>query len=324
MSTSGEHPVPAAAEAPGGAAPAWFEHALSQPGRDHFVTVDGCDIHYLAWGDPAAPAVLLVHGGAAHARWWDGIGPLLATQYHVLAIDLSGHGDSGRRETYPPEAWAAEVMAVARDAAVTRPPVLVGHSMGGYVSIVAAALHGDELAGAVIVDSPVRRPDPESEEGRSGRMFRQPKIYPDLDTAVEHFHLVPPQPIVEPGIVAHVARTSLRQEERNGRTGWTWKFDPGIFGFRERSFGDFLPQARCRVAVFHGELSFIVDEAVTDYMNEQLGRTAPFVEIPQAYHHLILDQPLAFVAALRAMLADWEHTIPRGGVGLTPPDAPTG
>jgi len=46
-------------------------------------------------------------------------------------------------------------------------------------------------------------------------------------------------------------------------------------------------------------------------MYELLNRNAPIVAIPQAYHHLILDQPLAFIAALRAILADWEHSVPR-------------
>ncbi len=45
-------------------------------------------------------------------------------------------------------------------------------------------------------------------------------------------------------------------------------------------------------------------------MNELLGRNAPFVEIPQAHHHVMLDQPLALIAALRALLADWEHSVP--------------
>jgi pimeloyl-ACP methyl ester carboxylesterase len=50
---------------------------------------------------------------------------------------------------------------------------------------------------------------------------------------------------------------------------------------------------------------------VADYIYELLDRNAPVVEIPQAYHHLLLDQPLAFVSALRAILADWEHSLPR-------------
>ena len=265
-------------------------------------------INYLRWGDATAAGVVLVHGGAAHARWWDHLAPFLAAHQHVVAVDLSGHGDSDRRERYHPELWADEVMAVARDAGIDGPPVLVGHSMGGFVSIVAAARHGDELAGAIIVDSPVRRPDPEVQESRSGRMFREPKTYPDLDEAVTHFHLVPPQPVVTPYVVDHVARHSLAQTD----AGWSWKFDPYIFrGFSPFMFGEYLAQARCRMAVLHGELSPIVDHDITDYMSELLGRNAPFVEIPQAYHHLILDQPLAFVSAVRALLADWEHTVPK-------------
>jgi pimeloyl-ACP methyl ester carboxylesterase len=50
---------------------------------------------------------------------------------------------------------------------------------------------------------------------------------------------------------------------------------------------------------------------VSDFIYETLGRYAPIVEIPEAYHHVLLDQPLAFIAALRAVLADWEHSVPR-------------
>ena len=58
-------------------------------------------------------------------------------------------------------------------------------------------------------------------------------------------------------------------------------------------------------------ISVIVPPETGEYMYELLNRNAPLVEIPQAYHHLILDQPLAFIAALRALLADWEHSVPR-------------
>lgn len=298
--------------------PSWFTDALAdEPGSDE-VVVAGCPISYRVWGDPGAPGVVAVHGGAAHARWWDHLGPLLAGRgrHRVVALDLSGHGDSGWREVYRLETWAEEVMAVAEHAGVTRPPVVVGHSMGGFVAIGAAAAHGDRLAGAVVVDSPVRRPDPESQEGRSGRAFRRPGTYPDRATAMRHFHLVPAQPPPPAWVTDHVARHSLHRTE----AGWTWKFDPRIFVAREdpspTDVGDLLARVRCRVAVLHGELSGIVDADVTDYMSERLGRTAPFVEIPQAHHHLVLDQPLAFVAAVRALLADWEHSVPHVIPGL--------
>jgi pimeloyl-ACP methyl ester carboxylesterase len=289
-------------------APRWFEEALATSYDDRRVDVDGCAIHYLRWGDAAKPGLVLVHGGAAHAHWWSFLAPLLTRQYHVVALDLSGHGDSGRRAEYPREVWAREVMAVAADAGIVGAPVLVGHSLGGLVSIVAASLYGDRLAGAVIVDSPVRAPDPESQEGARGRMFRNPKTYADVETALEHFHLMPPQPTTNPFIVRHVARHSLRQVDG----GWTWKFDPRVF-IRDSMIpmSDYLADARCRVAVLRAEFSDLVPPETGEYMYELLDRNAPIVEIPQAYHHLILDQPLAFIAALRALLADWEHSVPR-------------
>jgi pimeloyl-ACP methyl ester carboxylesterase len=289
-------------------APEWFRRALAHKPESALLDVLGCPIHYLRWGDRELPGIVLVHGGAAHAHWWSFIAPLLTSQYHVVAVDLSGHGDSGRRGEYRRETWAEEVMAVARHAGIVGAPLLVGHSMGGIVCIAAAARWGDRLAGAIIVDSPVRRPDPESEEGTRGRAFRNPKTYRDYETAVRKFRLVPPQPCDNDWIVEHVARHSLHETPE----GWTWKFDPVVFRRASpESIQENLAQVRCRVALFRGELSMLVTPDVADYMYELLDRNAPVVEIPQAHHHLLLDQPLAFVSALRAILADWEHSLPR-------------
>lgn len=287
--------------------PRWFRDATQAPYEERTVVVDGCPIHYLQWGEPGDPALVLVHGGAAHAHWWSFLAPQLAHGHQVIALDLSGHGDSGRRDAYPREMWAKEVMAVADDAGVTRPPVLVGHSMGGFVCIAAASLYGERLAGAVILDSPVRRPDPEAEEGARGRAFRNPKVYETREEALRHYRLVPEQPCENRYLIDHVARHSL------GRVGggWTWKFDPEVFRrFTPRAIHEILPTVRCRVALFRAELGLVTPD-IGEYMFELLDRNAPVVEIPQAHHHLMLDQPLALIAALRAILADWEHSVPR-------------
>ncbi len=289
--------------------PEWFDRAIATPYRERTVEVEGVPIHYLAWGDPALPGVVLVHGGAAHAHWWSFLAPLLTSSYSVVAPDLSGHGDSGGRERYTMELWAQEVMAVAADADFVTPPVLVGHSMGGLVSIVASSLFGDELAGAIIVDSPVRRPDPESDEGQRGRSFRNPKTYDTLEDALQRFRLVPEQPCENRHVLDFIARRSLREVD-GGR--FTWKFDPGVFLHRDRlPLASFLQNTRTRIALMRGQYSRVVPPETGEYMYELLDRNAPQVEIPEAHHHLILDQPLAFIAALRALLADWEHSIPR-------------
>ena len=175
-------------------APAWFKQALDAPFREATVEVDGTSIHYLDWGEKDLPGLVLVHGGAAHAHWWTFVAPFFTHRYHVVALDLSGHGDSGRRQRYSHNLWADEIMAVAQDAGFPGPPVVVGHSLGGLVTIQTAVDHGDHMAGAVIVDSPVRRPDPESEEGARGAAFRSPGVYPTLEEAMGRFRLIPPQP----------------------------------------------------------------------------------------------------------------------------------
>jgi len=287
--------------------PQWFSDALAAPYKRRQVEVDGCSINYLCWGEQGKPGLVLVHGGAAHAHWWSFLAPQFADQYYVVAFDMSGHGDSGHREVYPRELWAKEIFAVAEHAGIRQPPMVIGHSLGGLVSIVAASLYADRMAGAILVDSPVRRPDPESEEGARGRMFRNPKVYSDPDTAIEHFHLVPPQPCENEYIKRHVARLSLRQVDG----GWTWKFDPRVFlKVTPTPMSEFLANTGCRIGLLRGQLSHLVPPETGAYMYELLNRNAPVVEIPQAYHHVILDQPLAFVAAARALLADWEHSIP--------------
>jgi len=286
-------------------APRWFRDALAAPRTEHTVDVSGTKVHYLRWGTGQTSGLVLVHGGAAHAQWWSFLAPLLMRQYDVVALDLSGHGDSDRRDEYPRRVWADEVRAVITDARFPRPPVLVGHSMGGLVSIVTASVYGDELAGAVIVDAPVRRPDPESEPGAVSKSFRQPKVYPSFDEAVTHFRLVPPQPCENAFIIDHIARTSLRAVDG----GYSWKFDPRVFiKYSRDKMSDYLANARCRVALFRGEHSIVVPPDTNAYMSGLLRGGAPLVEIPEAHHHLILDQPLAFIAALRAILQAWEHS----------------
>ncbi|NIA24372.1 MAG: alpha/beta fold hydrolase [Gammaproteobacteria bacterium] len=289
--------------------PGWFLKAIAMEPEEHTIDVDGCSTHYLSWGDPDLPGLVFVHGGAAHAHWWSHLAPLFTERWHVVALDLSGHGDSGRRSEYSREAWSHEVMAVAADAGFPGPPVVVGHSLGGMVIIETAAAFGSDLAGAVIVDTPVRRPDPESEQAARGQAFVSPGSYPDLETALSRFRLIPPQPCENAFIVDFIARKSLHETPG----GWTWKFDPRIFSQAYRPLGERLQAIKTRVALFRGEFSVIVPPDIAEHMYDLMGRSAPVVSIPEAHHHLILDQPLAFVAALRTLLADWEHSIPRRG-----------
>src|SRR5262249_39146197 len=108
-------------------APQWFRAAVAVPAESHFVEVLGTPIHYLRWGDPASPGLLLVHGNGAHARWWSFVAPFLARDFNVAAMDLSGMGDSGHRENYAMEIFAAEQLAVCEHAGMfanAEPPII--------------------------------------------------------------------------------------------------------------------------------------------------------------------------------------------------------
>jgi pimeloyl-ACP methyl ester carboxylesterase len=298
---------------PSDPAPAWFVRALAAPVEQFSVIVDGARINALAWGERSAPTLVLVHGGAAHAHWWAPLAPLLADRFRVVALDLSGHGDSARRDDYSMSTWSDEVLAVAAAGGGTGLPIVVGHSMGGLVTIATAALHGTEIAGAVVIDAPVRRPDPETVEGISGGMFRAPKVYADIEEGMLHFHLFPLQRCDNGWLVAHIARHSLKDVPG----GVSWKFDPGVFTRRPGAdrpieFGPLLARAACRVAIVNGADSAIVDQDTRAYMAELLASSpaavagVPVVEVPEAQHHVLLDQPIALVTALRGIFGTWD------------------
>lgn len=303
-------------------APSWFVRALHTPFFDEHVEVDGARIHYLAWGEPGRRGIVFVHGGAAHAHWWTHVAAPYARQYRVVALDLSGHGDSDHRDRYSLEQWAAEVMAVSAAAGIDGPPVVVGHSMGGFVSIATAALH-DELAGVIVVDSPVAEQDHEVGAARAGQAFGVPRVYPTVADALGHFRTVPPQEHYLPYVMHHVARRSLRAVDG----GWSWKFDHNLFSAFTSSIRavalPYLPRVRCRFALLRAEHGLVTPD-IGESMYEKLGRSAPVVELPEAGHHGMLDQPLVLTTAIRSLLADWDHSRPsrRPGDGLA--TGPTG
>ena len=98
---------------PSSAAPAWFKGAIANTPRRGTVRVDDTDIEVLEWGERGQPGVLLIHGYTAHADWWSFTAPLLASGRHVVALSLSGMGQSGWRAAYSMTQHARETMAVA-------------------------------------------------------------------------------------------------------------------------------------------------------------------------------------------------------------------
>ncbi|HVB91544.1 MAG TPA: alpha/beta hydrolase [Acidimicrobiales bacterium] len=290
-------------------APAWFDRAISVPFTDEFVEVDGCSVHYLAWGERGKRGLVFVHGGGAHAHWWTPVAATFAEEFRVAALDLSGHGDSGHREMYDPEQWTEEVVAVARDAGLRGNPVVIGHSMGGFITIATAARHPDHVNGVIVCDSPVAELDPEISAFHLREAFGRPRTYPDEEDAIAHFRTVPAQEHYLDYVVEFVARHSLK--EVGG--GWQWKFDRRIFeqfGAGIRSIASpYLTEVDCRLALLRSECGLVTPD-IGASMYEKLGRVTPVIEIPEAGHHAMLDQPLLLLTALRTLLADWDHSEP--------------
>jgi len=290
-------------------APDWFRRALAVPCTDERVEVDGIGIHYLAWGRPGRRGLVFVHGGGAHAHWWTHVAATFADDFRVLAIDLSGHGDSQHRAAYDPEQWTDEVMAVAQDGRIEGRPVVIGHSMGGFVTIATAARFSDELSGVIVCDSPVTEPDPEIGAFQVREAFGAPRTYVSVEDALARFRTVPPQDHYLDYVIDHVARRSLMAVDG----GWKWKFDRRIFeqfgaGMRGIAF-PYLAQVSCRLALLRSEHGLVTAD-IGAFMYEQLGRVSPVIEIPEAGHHAMLDQPLLLLTALRTLLADWDHSEP--------------
>lgn len=279
------------------------------PSTDERVRVGSCDIHFLAWGRPGTRGLVFVHGGGAHAHWWTHVAAQFAQDFRVLALDLSGHGDSGHRDSYSLEQWTSEVMAVARAGDIAERPVIVGHSMGGFVTIATAAIHAESLAGVIVCDSPVTETDPEIDAYRLREAFGRPRTYPTLDDALAHFRTVPAQDHYLDFVLDHVARRSVRRVDG----GYQWKFDRRVFaqfGAGMRSIAlPYLSQVTCRLALLRSECG-LVTPGIWQSMYDALGRVTPVVDIPEAGHHAMLDQPLLLLTAIRALVADWEHSDP--------------
>ncbi len=287
--------------------PDWFTNAIASEPDSHQISVDGANINYLTWGEPDLPGIIFVHGGAAHAHWWSHIAPAFSDAHRIAAIDLSGHGDSDWRDTYTLDGWCDEVAAVIEDAEFDGPPIMVGHSMGGFATVATAARHPDMLGGAIIIDSPIMIEDPELVQARSTDQFKRPKTYVDPAEAWERFRTVPEQAVYLPYVKHNIARHSLRLDPEDKR--WHWKFDSAIFVPKRHEAAALLGQVTCRVALLRCENGLVTPD-IGEYMYDKLGRVAPVVELPTAGHHPMLDVPLILITAIRSLLADWDHSMP--------------
>lgn len=298
------------------AAPRWFLDAIERVPQRSFVESGGANIEALAWGDRGAPGVLFLHGNSAHADWWSFIAPFFAETRRCVSMSWSGMGRSDWREAYSFASFEAEALAVCEATGLFEgpsKPIIVAHSFGGGVATHMAASVGERFAGVIVLDAGVRSP---------GKRWKGPprgavpnRVYPTLEAALARFRLAPAQACENLYLLDFIARESLRPAPINpaapeGEQGWTWWFDPYIWSKMTRAGAPRdqeaeLAAAQCPIAFIRGERSTIMDAETEAYTRAHAPAGTPIFAMPQADHHLLLDQPIALVSTLRALLEGW-------------------
>jgi pimeloyl-ACP methyl ester carboxylesterase len=266
---------------------------------DGFIDTNGVRLHYVDWGSASQPPVLLLHGGSAHAHWWDFVVPALAARYRCVALDLRGHGDSGWPATldYRLETHAADV-AAAIDALDLRDVAVVGHSFGGFVAMMFAPQAGPRLSALLVVDSRTRISERSARYLDALRKLPHPR-YATLEEALQRFRLLPAAHQARADIIAHVVRHALT-ETADGT--WTLKFDRrAMAGTPAQDLSHYLAAVQCPVLAVRGALSDVVSsDALAEFA--VANPRAVIAEIASAHHHVMLDQPEALATVMRDFL----------------------
>jgi pimeloyl-ACP methyl ester carboxylesterase len=270
------------------------------PYTDQFIQAGGSRLHYLDYGTAGRPPILCVHGGAAHAHWFDFFAPGFVTDFHVRALDFRGHGDSQWMSPpdYTYERHAADLEEVAAKLKL-RDFVLIGHSMGGLVSLLYAATYPARLRALIIVDSTLRMPEERVAVLRNvGR--RPGSTYATHEDFLKRYRLRPDGTTAAPEIIRHLAERGGRQLPDGS---WTHKFDRHVYA--QRNSFDGIPccsQLTIPTLVVKGGRSPRVTPALIAEAKTRC-RSLELAEVPHSDHHVFLDNPPGFERVVKAFLA---------------------
>lgn len=273
----------------------------------HFLQVHGRKIHYVEWGDPSAPTVVLLHGQSGFWHDWSNVAPYLADTYHVVAVDHPGFGDSDwdpSGQAYLVGGFAKDMEDVVAQLGLKR-FVLVGHSFGGRIGLAFACAHPAMVRAVVLADS---SPDVDPEGSREARRYLSsiPASFDSFDEAMKFFH------VHYPNLDDAQLRERLEHYLARGDHGeWRVKRDPTI-GARYRQYLDGTAQAPaadwatlrdapCPVLLLRGVNSDLVTTAISAEMRH-VNPEMTIVEISGAGHLIATEQPAKTLAALRDYL----------------------
>jgi esterase len=270
------------------------------PYTNRAVEAGGLRLHYLDYGTPGRPPLLCVHGGAAHAHWFDFLAPGFTADYHVRALDLRGHGDS---EWMDPPAYRyrlyASDLAEMIDKLDLRDLILLGHSMGGMVSILYVAAHPERVRALIIVDSTLRMTEDRVAVLRDVGS-RPGSSYASHEEFLKRYRLRPAGTTAAPEIIRHLAEHGGRQLP-DGR--WTHKFDRHVYAQRDPI--DSMPYWS-RIAIPTLLVKSSRSNRISQEILAEVRARCPQVElaeVPHSDHHVFLDNPRGFERVVKAFLA---------------------
>jgi pimeloyl-ACP methyl ester carboxylesterase len=270
--------------------------------HERAIRVNGLNLHYLDWGPPTAPPVVLLHGITGHARVWDHLAERLVPGRRVLALDQRGHGDSDPApdDDYRVATMADDLAAFVSSLGLDR-FALLGHSMGGRIAIQYAAAHAVRLERLIVVDI---GPDIELAGLQRVRdmMAQSPERIESEDWAVEYIRRANPRQ--DPHLLRERVRHGLKRLPDGGLT---WKYAKGLRDMMRAGRRDAvdlwepLPRIPCPTLIVRGADSDILSPEVAKKMTGRLAE-GRLVEIAGAGHTVPADRPEDFVRQVRAFL----------------------
>jgi pimeloyl-ACP methyl ester carboxylesterase len=263
-----------------------------------FHASDNLLLHGLDYGGQGRPPLLFLHGGSAHAHWWDFVAPAFTEHFHVMALDQRGHGDSSwtREWAYGTRHYIADLHHIISEWRLGA-PILVGHSMGGHNVLVYAATHGETIRAIAVIDSPATYPG-FAKQALKEMAERPPRRFDSLEAAVAAFRTVPNDTVAAPEVMRQVALNSFRQDSERR---WIHKMDRRTMLREPIDAWPLLPRIQCPALYVRPASSPMPRE-----YGEEIAARMPgghLTIVPDSHHHVLLDNPKGLVSALERFFA---------------------
>ena len=321
-----ELPEAAAERAPATVAVSTGEYASA---REMRVTIRGLKLCVTTWGPESGPTILLVHGILDHGAAWELVAaPLAARGYRVVAPDLRGHGRSAhvaRGDAYYGLDFVADVDALVR-AIIGRPFVLVGHSMGGAISVMYTTARPESVRALVLVEPLVPSAAPDQDPGRQlithlDYIASDPKhsVFAGVEQAAAILRHQ------TPSIPADMAHRMARRLTEPCEGGVRWAWDPllrtrtGIgfdSAFERASYFEMVAALAPPLTLVFGSQSGF-NRPENERALQQTARSSATFELPGG-HNLHADSPLALAEIIASAASVRLPGIGDGRVAVEP------